>query len=358
MGLFLLAIENPVSARWVYTSSIMKNQEQDLIPLKWGIISTARINESLIPPLRSSKRNEIIAVASRTMDKAQKYAEDWQIPRAYGSYQDMLEDPEIDVVYNSLPNHLHAEWSIKALESGKHVLCEKPLALSIQEVDQMRAAADQNGKLLAEAFMYRHHPQTHMVKNLIDSGEIGEVRVIKGAFTFNLVNPRDVRLDPQMGGGSVWDVGCYPISFARFILGTEPLEAFGWGYFGETGVDEVFTGQLRFPQEVLFQFDCGFRSQSRSRMVFVGSNATLTVPMPFKPGLKEVIRISRADQVETIEIPGQELYLGEVEDMADGILLGKSPQISLEDSRNNVAVILALLESARGGIAVSLKENQ
>lgn len=297
----------------------------------------------------------LVGVASRSDDKAQSYAARWEIPRAFGSYQAMLDDPEIDVIYNSLPNHLHAEWTIKALQAGKHVLCEKPLALSFAEVDAMQAAAEETGNVLAEAFMYRHHPQTLRVKELVDSGAIGEVRVIKGAFTFNLTNPDDVRLYPKMGGGSVWDVGCYPISYARYILGSEPFEAFGWQKTGESGVDEVFAGQLRFAKDVLVQFDCGFRSQFRARILVVGSDATLSVSSPFKPETNEEIKIFRDDEVQTIEIPGQELYIGEVEDMADAILLGKPTRISLEDSRNNVAAILALLQSAREGTPVRVQ---
>jgi len=182
---------------------------------------------------------------------------------------------------------------------------------------------------------------------MVASGVLGDVCVIKGAFTFNLTDPENVRLKPEMGGGSVWDVGCYPISFARYILGSEPLEAFGWQLTGESGVDEVFTGQLRFKDDLFTQFDCGFRSLPRARMVVLGSEATLVVTDPFKPGIDAEIRIIREDEVQTIIIPGQELYLGEVEDMADAILLGKSPRISLEDSRDNVAVILALLRSAQ-----------
>lgn len=322
--------------------------------LNWGIISTAKINQALINPMRLSARNTLLGVASRSLERAKEYASEWNIKRAYGSYQDMLEDQEIDVVYNSLPNHLHAKWSILALEAGKHVLCEKPLAISLQEVDQMRAASVQNGKILAEAFMYRHHPQTQLVKQIVDSGRLGELRVIKGAFTFNLTNPENIRLDPEMGGGSLWDVGCYPISFARFLLNSEPLEAFGWGRLGETGVDEVFVGQLRFPKDVFLQFDCGFRSQPRARIVIVGSEATLTVPSPFKPGMNDVLKLFREGQFETIEVPGQELYIGEIEDMADAILLDMPTRISLNDSRNNVAAILTLLKSSREHMPIDL----
>jgi xylose dehydrogenase (NAD/NADP) len=324
-------------------------------PLRWGFLSTARINRALMEPLRVSERNQLLGVASRSQEKARQYADQWNIPRAYGSYQAMLDDPVIDVVYNSLPNSLHTEWTLKALKAGKHVLCEKPLAISLEEIDAMQTAAGQTGLVLAEAFMYRHHPQTFKVKELADSGAVGTIRLIKGAFTFNLTRSIDVRLDPTLGGGSVWDVGCYPISFTRYILGSEPLEAFGWQLTGESGVDELFSGQLRFENDVFAQFDCGFRSLSRARMVIVGSEATLVVPTPFKPGIDEEIKIYWEKDIQTIKMPDQELYIGEVEDMADAILLGKSPKISLEDSRANVAVILALLRSSKEGTPVKVK---
>ncbi|MBE9473420.1 MAG: Gfo/Idh/MocA family oxidoreductase [Chloroflexi bacterium] len=323
-------------------------------PLRWGLISTARINRALIKPLRASERNELLAVASRSLEKAQAYAAEWDIPQAYGSYQAMLDDPEIDVIYNSLPNSLHTEWTVKALQVGKHVLCEKPLATTLEEVNAMRAAAQSTGMYLAEAFMYRHHPQTLKVKELVDSGILGDVRVIKGDFTFNIRDEGDVRLNPELGGGSIWDVGCYPISYMRYILGEEPEEVFGWQLTGKSGVDEVFTGQLRFAGDVFAQFDSGFRSPDRSRFEIVGSEATMVVPQPFKPDLDVEILIGKGDEFESIKMPRQELYLGEVEDMADAILSGTPPRISLEDSRGNVVVILALLRSAQIDAPVKL----
>ena len=322
--------------------------------LRWGLLSTARINRDLIPPLQASKHNELAAVASRNQGQAEAYAREWDIPRAYGSYEALLEDPEIDVIYNSLPNHLHAEWSIKALRAGKHVLCEKPMALTLSEMDAMSAAAKETGLVLAEAFMYRHHPQTLKVKELVDSGALGLIRLIRGAFTFMLTGDRDIRLLPEMGGGSLWDVGCYPISYTRMLVGTEPLEVFGWQVRGPSGIDETFTGELRFAGDVLAQFDCGFKSQLRWQMEIVGSQGTLHVPSPFKPGYNEKLFLSRDDQTETIIVPGQELYMGEVEDIADAVLRGKPQGVSLRDSRGNAAAILALLESAGKNQPVSL----
>ena len=206
-------------------------------PLRWGLLGTARINRMVIPPLRASAGNRLVAVASRDLARARGYAQEWGIERAHGAYEALLADPGIDAVYIPLPNHLHAEWTIPAARAGKHVLCEKPLALTVAEVDAMGAAAREGGVVLAEAFMYRHHPQTLKVKELVDAGAIGPVRFVRGTFSFPLTRPGDVRLQPEWGGGCLWDVGCYPLSFTRFVLGREPLEAAGaqcWGRPGST----------------------------------------------------------------------------------------------------------------------------
>ena len=322
--------------------------------LNWGLLSTARINRALIPPLRVSERNKLLAIGSRSQQSADQYTKEWNIPRAYGSYEALLADPEVDVIYNPLPNHLHAEWTIKAVEAGKHVLCEKPLALTVDEVDSMKEAAQKHGRVVAEAFMYRHHPQTHKVQELIRSGSIGTLKLMRGSFTYVLTGKADVRLDFTMGGGSIWDVGCYPISYALAVVGENPLEVFGWQVTGPTGIDETFVGQMRFAGDVYAQFDSSFATPFQTFMEIVGSEGTLKIPKPFKPGVNEKIYLTRGDETEIIEMPGRELYIGEVEDMADAILLGREPRVSLEDSRANVAVITALLESAQTGKPVKL----
>ena len=322
--------------------------------LNWGLLSTARINRSLIPPLQVSKRNHLLAVASRSQETADAYAKEKKIERAYGSYEAMLADPDIDVIYNPLPNHLHAEWTIKAMAAGKHVLCEKPLALSVDEVDAIKYAVHNHGRVVAEAFMYRHHPQTLKVQEILKSGSLGTLKLIRGSFSFVLSREGDVRLYPEMGGGSIWDIGCYPISYARAVVGDEPLEVFGWQVTGPTGIDESFIGQMRFANDVHAQFDSSFAIPFHAFMEIVGSEGTLNIPRPFKPGVNEKIYLTRNDKTETITVKGQELYIGEVEDMADAALLGKNSLVSLDDSRANVAVITALLESARIGKPVSL----
>ncbi len=317
--------------------------------LNWGLLSTARINRALIPPLQVSKRNHLLAVGSRSQASADAYAKVNKIERAHGSYESLLAAPDIDVIYNSLPNHLHAEWTIKAVEAGKHVLCEKPLALSVDEGDAIKSAAHKHGRVVAEAFMYRHHPQTLKVQELVKHGSLGTLKLVRGSFSFVLAREGDVRLNPEWGGGSIWDVGCYPISYTRSVVGENPLEVFGWQVTGETGIDLTFIGQMKFANDVHAQFDSSFDIPFHAFMEIIGSEGTLSIPHPFKPGVNEKIYLTRDEKTETITVKGQELYLGEVEDMADAILLGKDSLVSLDDSRTNVATIRALLESARIG---------
>lgn len=322
--------------------------------LSWGLLSTARINKAIIEPLNSSPPNQLMAVASRSSIKANDYAKKWDIPHAYGSYEQLLDDPEIDVIYNPLPNHLHAEWTIKATQAGKHVLCEKPLALSVDEVDAINFAAENAGVVVAEAFMYRHHPQTMLVKEMVESGQIGDLKLILGTFSFYLNREDDIRLDPDMGGGSIWDVGCYPISYVRYIVGEEPEEVFGWQESSDRGIDLTFSGQMRFSNGVIAQFDSSFRCPLRTHLEIVGSEGTIYIANPFKPDYGEVIILQHDQQAKEIDVPGYELYLGEIEDMADAIIENKPTRISLADSRNNVATIVALLESARENSPIRL----
>jgi xylose dehydrogenase (NAD/NADP) len=322
--------------------------------LNWGFLSTSEINKALIPPLSESKRNQLAAVASRTLEKAESYARQWKIPKAYGSYEALLAAPDIDIIYNALPNHLHAEWTIKSVEAGKHVLCEKPFALTVEEVDAMEAAAKKTGRTVAEAFMYRHHPQTLEVKKMVDDGVLGKTRLIRGSFTYQFTRQANYRADPKMGGGALWDIGCYPLSYARTMLGTEPVEVFGWQLKGASGTDDSFTGQMRFQGDVYAQFDCSFIVPYHTFMEVVGDEATLIIPNPFTPKTKEYLFLTKGGKTEKITIKAPGLYHGEVEDMADAVLLGKTQRISLADTRNNVKTILALYESSTSGKPISL----
>ncbi|MFH1524550.1 MAG: Gfo/Idh/MocA family oxidoreductase [Chloroflexota bacterium] len=322
--------------------------------LRWGLLSTARINKKLITPLQLSKRNKLIAVASRSQENANVYARENKIESAYGSYTDLLADPDIDVIYNPLPNHLHAEWTIKAVEAGKHVLCEKPLALTLDEVDAMTAAAKKHGKVVAEAFMYRSHPKTLKVKEIVDSGELGQLKIVRGSFSFLMTNADDIRWKPEMGGGALWDIGCYPLSYTRSALGVEPIEVFGWQVTGPTGMDEVFAAQLHFPGDIYAQFDCSVKIPYHTFMEFVGDEGTLSVSNPFNPHGKETLYLTKNGKTKGFPVNGPDPYVSEIEDMADTILLGKPQRVSLADSRADVAAILALFDSAKLGKPVTL----
>jgi D-xylose 1-dehydrogenase (NADP+, D-xylono-1,5-lactone-forming) len=318
--------------------------------LRWGILGTSRINQSVAPAINDSPRSRLVVVASRSRDRAQAEAQRFSAERAYGSYAELLADREIDAVYIALPNVLHAEWTIAAARAGKHVLCEKPLAPALAEVDAISEAATANGVVVAEAFMYRHHAQTLKVRELVSAGTLGPLALVRGCFSFTMTRPNDVRLDPLPGAGCLWDLGCYPVSYARLILGEEPIEAFGWQTTGATGVDESFTGQLRFPSGARAQFDCSFRAPLRAELEVVGRDAALRIAEPFKPGLSTQLELRREGKPpEAVVVSGQSLYLGEVEDMADCVLEGKAQRMSLADSRGNCAALLALLESARTG---------
>jgi D-xylose 1-dehydrogenase (NADP+, D-xylono-1,5-lactone-forming) len=322
--------------------------------LRWGLLSTARINKSLIPPLRISKRNKLLAVASRTQENADAYARENKIKRAYGSYEALLADPDIDVIYNPLPNHLHAEWTIKAVEAGKHVLCEKPMALSLDEVDAITAAAGRHKRIVTEAFAYRSHPQMLKVKEIIESGQLGKVKIVHGSFTFVMTKLDDVRWNPEMGGGSLWDIGCYPLSFTRAVLGAEPVEVFGWQTTSPSGIDETFAAQMRFTGDIYAHLDCSFKIPYHVFMEIIGDEGTLNIPQPFNTGAAKTLYLTRDGKTSTIVVKGLDPYAGEVETLADAILLEKPQAVSLADSRHNTAAILALLESAKTGKSVSV----
>ncbi len=322
--------------------------------LNWGILGTARINRSLIPPLRLSYRNQLLGVASRDEERARAYAAERDIPRSYGSYEALLADDDIDVVYIPLPNKYHAAWAIKAAEAGKHVLCEKPLALTTDEVDRMIAASRAAGTVLIEAFMYRFHARTLQVKQLVEEGMIGELHHVKGGFTFPLNREGDVRWDSELGGGSLWDVGCYPLSFSRYLIGSEPERVYGHSLKSPTGIDVSFTAQLHFPGNVTAQFDSGFRTQFRMFLEVSGSEGVIFLPMAFKPETRSYIHLTRGNDTQYIAVDGNMLYLDEVEEMASCILEKRSPILSLEDSKNNVAAMQALYRSAETGEVVTL----
>ena len=344
---------------------------------RWGLLSTARINERLIPCIRASARSELAAVASRDAERARQYADEWQIPKAQASYEALLADPGVDVVYLSLPNSLHAEWGVKCAEAGKHVLCEKPLALTADEVDRMAAAADRNGVVLQEACMMRYHRQTDDVRRLVAEGAIGDVRLIRSVFTFTLARDGDIRLDPALGGGALWDLGSYQVSFAQAALQQDPVEVVAWQVASAArgarpaGVDLSFSGQLRYPSGTLVQFFCSFQSAPAADAELVGTAGLMRLDQPYQnhPGSASHIRLSRergatsaatfsdsadglVEEALTYEAPNA--YQDQVEAMVACVLDGTPPRLPVAQSRANITTIAALLESARTGRPVSL----
>jgi predicted dehydrogenase len=316
--------------------------------LRWGLLSTARINNALIPAIRLSQRSTLAAVASRSIDKARQYAAEHSISHAFGSYEEMLASDAVDAVYISLPNDLHAHWTIRALQAGKHVLCEKPFAVTQDEVTEMRAAARQSGCVLTEAFMYLHHPQTRLVLDAIRAGKIGQIRAVQGAFHFTLANLADPRAIPEQGGGSIWDIGVYPISYAQQIMGAAPVEVSGWQRIGETGVDMTFAGQMRYAGGSVAQFTCSFESPFHIRVEVFGSEGRMVITRPFT-GMENgtVEFISSSDKVEVLAVPEKHLYLGEVEDMESAVFDQKPQLLPLSATESHVRTVLALLQSAR-----------
>jgi predicted dehydrogenase len=317
--------------------------------LRWGLLSTARINRRLIPAIRAAERAELVAVASRSPERAEGYAAEWDIPRVHSSYQSLLDDPDVDAIYIPLPNSLHAEWTVRAAEAGKHVLCEKPLTVSATECDQIIAAAESAGVVVVEAVMYLHHPLLGKARELIQGGAVGPVTLVRGALSFFLDRPDDVRWRPELGGGALWDVGSYPVSFIRWMAG-EPHEVFGWETLAESGVDESFAGLLRYGDGLLGVFECGFRTERRSEAQVFGPEGTLTIIEPYVISAASRILLRRGSEEEEIRVREIDVYRCEVDALTAAALDGAPLPVSLASSRANVATISALYESARGGL--------
>jgi predicted dehydrogenase len=320
-------------------------------PVRWGIVSTAHINRLVIPGAKASDKVELAAVASRTQERADAYARKWEIPRAYGSYEALLADPEIEAVYISLPNTLHCEWSIKALEAGKHVLCEKPLSRHPGEVEAAFAAAQQAGLHLMEAFMYRHNPQTKRLTELVAGGAIGELRLVRSVFSYGLYDPENIRLRSEVEGGALMDVGCYNVSGSRLLAG-EPERVWGEAWYGPTGTDWVFTGTMRFPGDVIATFDCGTAMVERDELEAIGTEGALFVDDPWHcnvPG----IEVRRQDGVERIELEHQDSYRLELENLADAIRGQGEPLLDREDAVAQARALEALHTSALTNAPVS-----
>ncbi len=321
--------------------------------LCWGILGSASIAvRSVIPGIQQSSLNEVTALASRTLEKAEQTATELGIPKPYGSYEELLADESIDAVYIPLPNHLHYEWTLRAAEAGKHILCEKPLALNAEQAEEMAAAASKAGVHLAEAFMYRHHPRYVQIRDIIASGEIGDIRGIHSTFTFNSSgSDSNVRFHKDWGGGSLYDIGCYSISAARMILGKEPTAATVIAMFSPKhgDVDMMASGLLEFDDHIGVTFDSGMWAAFRNTLEVLGTEGTIEVPSAYvSPGdERSNFFVNVGDQRREVQVASLNQYSAQADDFARTVLNGDKALYGAEDAVLNMRVLEACLKSAQ-----------
>jgi xylose dehydrogenase (NAD/NADP) len=318
----------------------------------FGILSTAHINRLVLAGARESDRVDVVAVASRDLARAEAYAREQGIERAHGSYEDLLVDPDVEAVYISLPNSLHVEWSIRALEAGKHVLCEKPLGRRAEDVERAFDAADRAERFLMEAFMYRHNPQTRRLAQLVAEGALGRLQLVRAAFSFPLRDSANVRLSAELDGGSLMDVGCYCVSGSRLLAG-EPEQVFGEQVTGDEGVDVLFAGTMRFPNGVVAQFDSGLALPERDELEAIGDQGSVFLDDPWHCR-KPVLVLRRDGGEERIAVTPADSYRLELENLSDAIRGQAEPLLGLDDALGQARAIEALYRSAEEGRPVSL----
>lgn len=315
--------------------------------LRWGILGCARITRrGLIPGIQLSESSALIALASRNAATAQAWCNEFGVPRAYGSYEELLGDPEIDAVYIPLPNELHRRWVEAAADAGKHVLCEKPLALDAAEARAMVAYCQSRGVLLMEAFMWRHHPRSAGVRARVRDGTLGELRLVRSSFSFS-IDPGDWRLDPRRGGGALWDIGCYGVSTARFFAGCEPESIRARGRFGTTGVDLSLSAELAFPNGVLGLIDCSFEQPFRCRYEVVGTRGMIEVENAYLPPSDRcTARLTIDGAVQDIEFARMNQYSCMVDAFAESVAAGRL-ESPAEGGLEQMIVLEAILDAAR-----------
>jgi len=318
--------------------------------LRVGILSTAAINLKLLGGVRAAEGVEVVAVASRSAERARDYAAEHGIGRAHGSYDALLGDPDVDAVYVSLPNSLHVPWSIRALEAGKHVLCEKPLTRHPGDAEAAFDAAERAGRVLAEAFMWRHHPQAKRLRELLDAGVVGEPRLIRAAFSFDIFGadrPDDVRLQGDLDGGGLMDVGCYCVSAMRLLAG-EPSAVSGRRIDGGNGVDVRFAGTLALPGGVVGSFDCGLDMVARSELELIGDAGSVFLPDPWHSRASR-LELRRPDGTQTLEVAVADPYSCELEDFAAAARGERAHPFGRADAVGQARTIAALYRAAESG---------
>jgi xylose dehydrogenase (NAD/NADP) len=331
--------------------------------LRWGILGCAAIAKgSFIPGVRESQTGMIQAISSRSFDKAKDTAAEFEIPTFYGSYAEILEDPDIDAVYIPLPNHLHKEWTVRAAAAGKHVLCEKPIALDEAEAKEMVDACEYAGVFLAEAYMYRHHPRWQIMKDIMQSGEIGEIRNIHATYTCNHSHLQEnVRFHRHMGGGSIYDVGCYPITAARFLLDQEPFATTVKALFSpkHDDVDMMATGLLEFPGDIALSFDCAMWASPRNTLEILGTNGRIQAHSAFvsRPNPSCHFFIVNDTEMREMIVPYENPYALQADDLAYAIWERKPLRFQPKDAIFNMRALDACLRSAREHVRIQIPSN-
>ncbi|MCC9625450.1 Gfo/Idh/MocA family oxidoreductase [Thalassospira sp. MA62] len=326
--------------------------------MKWGVISTAKIGtEKVIPAMQQSEKLEILAIAGRDLEKTRKVGENLRIPRVYGAYEELLADPSIDAIYNPLPNHLHVEWTIKALEAGKHVLCEKPIGLDTDDAKRLIDARDKSGKHVLEAFMIRHHPQWLEARKIIESGQIGDVTAVQSTFTYYNADPNNVRNKKDIGGGGLLDIGCYCIVGPRYLTAREPVRVVSlMDKDPKFGTDRLVSGMLDFGSGLQASFVCGTQSAAVQRVHVLGTEGRIEIMMPFNPIPENpaIIRVAGQkqpglDDAREIKFPITNHYTLQG-DAATAIFKGESPvDYPIEDAIANMQILDAMNRSAKTG---------
>jgi len=317
-------------------------------PVRWGVLGAANIAVAkVIPSMQKGTVSTVVAIASRSLQKAQRAASQLAISRAYGSYEELLDDPDVEAIYNPLPNHLHVPWSIRALEAGKHVLCEKPIAMTADEAKTLRDAAARSGRLVGEAFMVRSHPQWHAVKRVIEEGRIGDLQLVHGHFSYGRRSASDVRSRVDWGGGVLFDIGCYPITIARWMFGREPLSVVSAiERDPEYGVDRLTSGMLRF-DGAHATFTVGGEMVPYQRIQLFGERGRIDVEIPFTPSATTRARVIVND--ETLEFDAVDQYTLQGDEFSRAVRgEGRVPS-TIESAIANMSVIDALFRSAETG---------
>ncbi|WP_073614577.1 Gfo/Idh/MocA family protein [Desulfopila aestuarii] len=321
--------------------------------IRWGILSTAKIGvEKVIPAIQASTHSEVMAISSQSLDKARVAATKLGIPKVYGSYEELLDDPDIDAIYNPLPNHLHVDWSVKAIRAGKHVLCEKPIGLSTKEAEQLLAAATAQPELkVMEAFMYRFHPQWQRARQLVDEGAIGNLGAIQSFFSYYNVDAANIRNRTDVGGGGLMDIGCYCLSLSRFIFGAEPRRVMGAMLHDDSfGTDYLTSGLLDFGSGTSV-FTCSTQLAPYQRVNILGTTGRIEIEIPFNAPPDQPCRmwLQTNGKLEEIIFATCNQYTLQAEVFCQAILDNTAVPTPLTDAVDNMRVLEGIVESARSG---------